>query len=51
MERSKAINNRENLVEQDQSDFGAIPTMQKDFRQYYDLWTVVDMWKKNHHSW
>jgi dynein heavy chain len=25
--------------------------MQKDFRQYYDLWTVVDMWKKNHHSW
>jgi len=25
--------------------------MSKEFKQFYELWTVVDSWKKNHHSW
>lgn len=25
--------------------------MSKDFKSYYDLWTVVETWKKTHHSW
>ena len=25
--------------------------MQKDFKAYYDLWTVVEECKKSHHSW
>jgi dynein heavy chain len=25
--------------------------MAKDFKSYYDLWTVVETWKKSHHSW
>lgn len=25
--------------------------MSKDFKAYYDLWTVVEEWKKSHHDW
>jgi dynein heavy chain len=25
--------------------------MAKDFKSYYDLWTVVETWKKTYHSW
>lgn len=25
--------------------------MQKDFKAYYDLWTVVEEWKKSYHAW
>jgi dynein heavy chain len=25
--------------------------MQKDFKAYFDLWSVVELWKKTHHSW
>jgi dynein heavy chain len=49
---AKKINNCENLVAYDDiSDYTSIPQMQKDFKSYYDLWTVVENWKKTHHSW
>jgi len=25
--------------------------MQKDFKPYFDLWTIVEVWKKSHNSW
>lgn len=25
--------------------------MQKDFKSFYDLWTVVEEWKKSYNSW
>ena len=51
-ERAKQINNRETLVEQeDITDYTAIPQMGKDFKAYFDLWTIVEQWKKNHSGW
>jgi dynein heavy chain len=46
------INNREGLVEyEDIADYSSIQAMQKEFKPYYDLWTVVETWKKSHASW
>ena len=46
------INNRESLVEyEDIADYSSIQAMQKEFKPYYDLWTVVETWKKSHASW
>jgi dynein heavy chain len=46
------INNRESLVEyEDIADYSGIQAMQKEFKPYYDLWTVVETWKKSHASW
>jgi dynein heavy chain, axonemal len=46
------INNREALVEyEDIADYSSIQAMQKEFKPYYDLWTVVETWKKSHASW
>ena len=28
-----------------------ITQMTKDFKPYYDLWTVVEQWRTCHHSW
>lgn len=25
--------------------------MQKDFKFFYELWTVVEQWRKSYHSW
>lgn len=51
-EYAKTINNRETLVEyEDIADYTSIDQMQKDFKPFYDLWTVVEEWRKSHHSW
>lgn len=51
-EKAKNINNRETLVEyEDVSDFTAIPSMMKEFKAYYDLWTTVEVWKNSHAGW
>jgi dynein heavy chain len=49
---SKKINNKETLVDYEEiSDYTQIVVMQKEFRQYYDLWTTVETWKKSYESW
>jgi len=51
-EYAKMLNNRESLVEyEDIADYSSIQAMQKEFKPYYDLWTVVETWKKSHASW
>lgn len=51
-DKAKNINNRETLVEyEDITDYTAIPSMQKEFKAYYDLWTTVEIWKKSHAGW
>jgi ligand-binding sensor domain-containing protein len=46
------INNRENLVDYEETtDYSTIQQMQKDFKCYYDLWTVLETWKTSHKSW
>jgi len=51
-EHAKMINNRESLVGQEEvSDYTSIQQMQKDFKPYFDLWTVVEQWRTSHNSW
>lgn len=51
-EYAKKVNNCEGLVDYDDiSDYTSIPQMQKDFKAFYDLWTVVEEWKKSYNSW
>jgi len=35
----------------DVTDYSSITQMTKDFKPYYDLWTVVEQWRTCHHSW
>jgi hypothetical protein len=40
---AKMINNRESLVElEDSSDYSGIQAMNKEFKPFHDLWTVVE---------
>lgn len=51
-DKGKTFNNREVLVgNEDATDYTAIPTMQKEFKAYYDLWTTVETWKNSHKGW
>jgi dynein heavy chain len=50
-EYGKVLNNRENLVGEDITDYTMIGHMAKEFKAYYDLWTTVEVWRKNFSSW
>jgi len=51
-EYAKMINNRESLVgQEDVSDYSSIQQMQKEFKPYFDLWTVVETWNTSYNSW
>ena len=51
-EYGKMINNRETLTGAEEvTDYTSIAQMQKDFKPYYDLWTVVEQWRQRHNSW
>lgn len=36
---------------EDMTDYTSIPIMSKEFKSYYDLWSIVETWKKTHNSW
>ena len=51
-EYAKTINNRETLVEfEEVTDYSSLEAMKKEFMPFYQLWTTVEEWRKNHHSW
>lgn len=50
-EQAKIFNNREMLTGLPDTDYSQINIMMKDYQPYYNLWTTVDNWRKNHKSW
>lgn len=39
------------LVDLADTDYTDMGNMNKEFSQYYNMWTTIDLWRKSHKSW
>mmetsp|Transcript_23924 Transcript_23924/g.20925 ORF Transcript_23924/g.20925 Transcript_23924/m.20925 type:complete len:205 (+) Transcript_23924:2513-3127(+) len=51
VDKSRQFNNNESLFKMDITDYTKINTMQREFQNYYNLWTYADNWYKNIETW
>jgi len=52
IENANLINRRQRLAElEEETDYTSVNQMNKDFIQYYNMWTTVESWNKKYDSW